>query len=316
MTTIIYVILFIALILALGLLNSFRIETSKVEIKKPFKNKWSNMLYRYSYHMPFSWFIDEKEEHPKTKDLKLKISEANLTHLFNYRSFTVLKVGVMLLSLITFLFVILIIDNGGAVAKLLFNVDKVSMAGDVTQSYTNIKIVTFMVLLVLTLVPNIYLKRRANMYKFYHLKDIPVVQLFIILMLRSKKPIGEILYALSKINTRYKKVFDTGYRIYIRNKDEGLEYIKESFGETNFKETVNVLKDMGDYSREDSIKLLENNMQQIVEKNNAMKRRGDLSRLVYSQSTIAIPFIAIIVLCFIPLAVLGIDIFQNAGAGF
>lgn len=266
--------------------------------------------------MPFSWFIDEKEEHPKTKDLKLKISEANLTHLFNYRSFTVLKVGVMLLSLITFLFVILIIDNGGAVAKLLFNVDKVSMAGDVTQSYTNIKIVTFMVLLVLTLVPNIYLKRRANMYKFYHLKDIPVVQLFIILMLRSKKPIGEILYALSKINTRYKKVFDTGYRIYIRNKDEGLEYIKESFGETNFKETVNVLKDMGDYSREDSIKLLENNMQQIVEKNNAMKRRGDLSRLVYSQSTIAIPFIAIIVLCFIPLAVLGIDIFQNAGAGF
>lgn len=316
MTSLIYVFLFIALILALGLLNSFRMETSKVEIKKPFKNKWANNLYRYSYHMPFIWFIDEKEEHPRTKDLKLKLAEANLTHLFNQRSFTVLKFGVMMTSLIAFVLFVLMLDNAGAFAKLLFNVDQVSMAGDSTQSYGNIKIVAFMILLTLTLVPNFYLKRRASMYRYYHLKDIPVVQLFIILMLRSKKPIGEILYALSKINTRYQNIFDTGYRIYIRNKDEGLEYIKESFGETNFKETINVLKDMGEYSREDSIKLLENNMQQIVEKNNAMKRRGDLSRLVYSQSTIAIPFIAIIVLCFVPLAVLGIDIFQNAGAGF
>jgi hypothetical protein len=316
MSTIGYVILFIALILAVGLLNSFRIESKKVKIRAPFKNKWANKLYSYSYHMPFVWFIDEKEEHPKTKDMKKKLSEANLTHLFNYRSFTVLKVGVLISSILSFLFILLVIKNGGFIAKILFNIDQVNMAGDTPQSFGQLKIVTFMVLLMITLVPNIYLKRRADMYKYFHLKDIPVIQLFIILMLRSKKPISEILYALSKINTRYKDTFDIGYRMYIRNKEDGLDFINESFGETNFKETINVLKDMGEYSREDSIKLLENNMQQIIEKNNAVKRRGDLSRLVYSQSTIAIPFIAIIVLCFVPLAVLGIHIFQNAGMGF
>jgi hypothetical protein len=315
MSTLVYVFLFIALILAVGLLNSFRMETKKVEIKTPFKNKWANTLYRYSYHMPFIWFIDEKEEHPKTKDMKNKLAQANLTHLFNYRSFTVLKVGVMILSIVLFLFLLLVMNNGDWFAKVLFNIET-STTPEVTPSNNNIKIIAFVVLLVMALIPNIYLKRRAETYKHLHLKDIPVIQLFIILMLRSRKPISEILFALSKINTRYKDIFDIGYRMYIRNKEDGLEYIKESFGETNFKETINVLKDMGEYSREDSIKLLENNMQQIIEKNNAVKRRGDLSRLVYSQSTIAIPFVAIIVLCFVPLAVYGIQIFSNAGLGF
>lgn len=316
MSTFVYLFLFIALILAVGLLNSVKQETEKVKIKEPFQNRWANKLYRYSYYMPFVWFIDEEEKHPKTIDIKNKLAQANLAYAFNYRSFTVLKVGVLMTSVLSFLFVLLVISNGGAVAKILFNIEQVNMAGDVEQSYTQIKIVAGMVLLAITLIPNIYLKRRADMYKFYHLKDIPVIQLFIILMLRSKKPIGDILYALSRINTRYQGIFKIGYRMYIRNKEDGLNYIKESFGETNFKETINVLRDMGEYSREDSIRLLENNMQHIIEKNNSVKRRGDLSRLVYSQSTIAIPFIAIIVLCFVPLAVLGINIFQNAGMGF
>lgn len=316
MSTFVYVFLFIALVLAVGLLNTVKEDTNHIKIKEPFQNSWANRLYRYSYYVPFVWFIDEKEEHPKTKDVKKKLAQANLTHSFNYRSFTVLKVGVLISSIISFLFVLMVISNGGMVAKVLFNIEQVDMAGGAEQSYTQIKIVAGLVLLAVTLIPNIYLKRRADMYKFYHLKDIPVIQLFIILMLRSKKPIGEILYALSRINTRYQGIFKIGYRMYIRNKEDGLNYIKESFGETNFKETINVLRDMGEYSREDSIRLLENNMQQIIEKNNAVKRRGDLSRLVYSQSTIAIPFIAIIVLCFVPLAVLGINIFQNAGMGF
>lgn len=315
MSTLIYIFLFIALVLSVGLLNTFRMETSTVKIKKPFKSKWANLLYRYSYHMPFIWFIDEKEEHPKTKDMKNKLAQANLTHLFNYRSFTVLKVGTMMTSIILFLFVLLVVNNGDWFAKVLFNIEP-AINGETVPANNNVKIISFVVLLLMALVPNVYLRRRADMYKHLHLKDIPVIQLFIILMLRSRKPIAEILFALSKINTRYKHIFDSGYRMYIRNKEEGLEYIKESFGETNFKETVNVLKDMGEYSREDSIKLLENNMQQIIEKNNSVKRRGDLSRLVYSQSTIAIPFIAIIVLCFVPLAVYGLKIFSTAGLGF
>ncbi|PLS19743.1 hypothetical protein CVD28_04855 [Bacillus sp. M6-12] len=317
MSTLVYIFLFVALVLAVGLLNSFRVETKKVKIDTPFQSKWSNKLYKYSYYMPFVWFIDEKEEHPKTKDLKNKLAQANLTHLFNVRSFTALKVGVMMSSIVLFIFILVIMSNGDWFAKVLFNVDSAGLVSQGQQSSNaNAKIMAFIILLCMALVPDFYLKRRAEAYKHLHLKDIPVVQLFIILMLRSKKPISEVLFALSKINTRYKGIFDIGYRMYIRNKEDGLNYIKDSFGETSFKETINVLKEMGEYSREDSITLLENNMQQIIEKNNAVKRRGDLSRLVYSQSTIAIPFIAIILLCFVPLAVFGIEIFTRAGMGF
>ncbi|WCK57694.1 hypothetical protein PP175_27035 (plasmid) [Aneurinibacillus sp. Ricciae_BoGa-3] len=316
MITVIYALLLVAFLIALGLMNSVRIERTKIHIKSPFKLKWANALYRYSYYMPFIWFIDEKEVNKKTKDIKKKLAEANLTHVFNYRSFTTMKVGLLISSIVLFGFILLIINNGGTVAKFLFNIKQIDINGNTTGSLTKLKAGVLIVLAILNIIPNIYVKRRADMYKYFHLKDIPVVQLFIILMLRSKKTIGDILFALSRINTRYKDIFDTGYRMFIRNKEDGLQYIKESFGETNFKETINVLKEMGEYSREDSIKLLENNMQQIIEKNNASKRRTDLSKLVYSQSTIAIPFIAIIVLCFVPLAVWGIHIFSQAQMGF
>lgn len=317
MSGIIYALLFIALLLVLMIHNKEYLMKKTIPMPNPFNDKWANKLHQLSYSIPFVWFIDEKEESPKTKDIKEKIAEANLGHMFNYRSFTTLKVGLLITSILVFLLLLVIINNGQEVMRVLFNIERNSTSiGNTPDSIQKIKSITFMILIALCLAPNIILKRRAMLYKYYYLKDIPVVQLFIILMLRSKKPVSEVLFALSKINTRYKGVFETGYRIYIRNKNEGFNYIEEAFGETRFKETVNALRDLGDYSREESIKLLENNMQQIVEYNNFLKRRNDLSKLVYSQSTIAIPFIAIIVLCFIPIAVLGIQIFQNAGMNF
>lgn len=317
MSGFIYILLFISLLLVLIIYNNEHQTKRDIQILAPFSDKWANKLHQLSYTIPFIWFIDEKEESPKTKDIKEKIAEANLGHKFNSRSFTTLKVGLLMLSILTFLFLLIIINNGQEVARILFNIQPNSTnIGNSADSLQKIKSMTFMVLIGMCLAPNIILKRRASVYKYHYLKDIPVVQLFIILMLRSKKPVSEVLYALSKINTRYKGVFEIGYRIYLRDKNEGFNYIEESFGQTKFKETINVLRDLGDYSREESVKLLENNMQQIIDYNNSLKRRGDLSKLVYSQSTIAIPFVAIIVLCFVPLAVFGIQIFQGAGMGF
>lgn len=310
----IYLFLFIALLLAVGLLNSFRIETHRIKIEEPFKNKWANLLYRYSFHMPFIWFIDEEEKSNKTKELKTNLAKANLSHLFNYRSFTTLKVALLLGSIMIYLFFVLALNNADVLAQVLFNFQP--KADELPSNNRNLYIIVAMVLLVCNLIPNLVLKYRVNVYEYYNIKDIPIIQMFIILMLRSKKPIGEVLFALSKINTRYKNIFDIGYRMYLRNKDEGLEYIKNSFGEEKFKETMNVLKDMGEYSREDSIKLLENNMQQLIEKNNATKRRSDLTNLVFSQSSLIIPFFAVIVLCLMPLVVYGIEVFESAGFGF
>lgn len=313
MSGIIYLLLFSAIVLTVVGYNQSKPDELATVIKKPFAEKWANKLYSLSYTVPFVWFIDTEEKSSQAIGIKEKIAEANIGDKFNYRSFTVLKVGVVMLSFILFAFISLLLDNAEFVMGLLFNFAEGEGVGNSVSSMQNIKIITFMLLLATCLLPNIILKKRAMDYKFYYLKDIPIIQLFLILMLKSKKPLNEVLFSLAKINTRYKGVFETGYRIYLRNKQEGLKYIEESFGETKFKETIKALKDYGEYSRDDTIKLLENNMEQIVDYNNSTNRRKDLSKLVYSQATIAIPFVSIIVLCLVPLAVYGLQIFETSG---
>lgn len=307
-----YILMLIAILLAVSLFNEQKSVETKKEIAKPFDKKWANLLYRYSYHAPFVWFLDETESDKKAKDLKTRLASANATHLFNYRSYMTLKTMILLFAVVVFSLLLLILSNGGIVSKVLFNIENVTES----QGTFQIKIVALMILMLLVLIPNFILKQREKIYATLHLKDIPIVQLFIILMLRSKKPVNEILYALARINTRYKGIFESGYRIYIRNKEEGLDYIQDCFGETHFKETINVLRDLGEYSREDSITLLENNMQKIVELNNSNKRRADIASLVYSQSTMVVPYVALITLCFVPLVVYGLKIFNSGGMGF
>jgi len=317
MTDVYYIFMFVGLLLSVSLLSEVRLETKKQLIDKPFKTKWANQLYRYSFHLPFIWFLDDKEQDNRTLEIKKSLRKANLTYIFNYRSYTTLKVAIALLSVGLFILIYLLIENGGWIAEVLFNIQEPETVNAVQQeSHTQFYIGTAMILMTIALLPNLYLKHRAKLYHMHHLQDIPVVQMSIILMLKARKPVGEILYALSRIQTRYQVTFTTGYRIYLRNKEDGLNYIQDSFKGTHFSETVKVLQGMDEYSREDSVSLLENNMQAVIEQNNAMKRRKDLSRLVYSQSTLAIPFIGVILLVFIPLVIFGIEIFQNAGMGF
>ena len=311
MSGLIYILLFIAIVVTL-LAEGKGKDNKLLTEKKPFIDEWANKLNGLSYSIPFVWFIDENETGKQAKDIKEKIAEANIGDKFNYRSFTTLKVLAVVASFVVYFIISFLLDNGQFVMKLLFNFSE-DTAGNSSNSMQNIKIISFLILLVMALLPNILLKKRAVDYKTYYLQDIPVIQLFIILMLKSKRTLNEVLFALSRINTRYKGVFETGYRIFLRNKSDGLKYIEDSFGETRFKETVRALMDYGEYSRADTIKLIENNMTQLVEDNNAMKRRKDLSKLVYSQATIAIPFIAVIVLCLVPLAVYGLTIFEQAG---
>jgi hypothetical protein len=316
MTELIYTILLIALTLSLILYNQQLLESVDIQ-DSPFIDIWAEKLNRLSYTIPFVWFIDEKEKSKRAKDIKQKLVDANLTHKFNYRSFSTLKVLILIFAILFFGLINAILNNSDIILKLLFNIKEASNnVGNNADSINKLKIITLMLLSLLSLSPSVYLKRRAKLYKYYYLKEIPIVQMFIILMLRSKKTVTDVLFALSKINTRYKGIFETGYRIYLRDKNEGLDYIESSFGNSKFKETISVLRDLSIYSREESISLLESNMQQLIEISNTLKRRSDLSKSVYSQSTLALPFISVILLCFIPLVMFGLQIFQNAGIVF
>lgn len=309
MFSLIEFLLVVALVLALYLLNTHR-EDVNILIKDPFKEKWANELYKMSYQIPFKWFVDEEKD-KKAKEIKTMLSDANLRNRFNYRSYTAFRLTLFIGSIVVFLFLSVIFDNSQTVARILFNIPSVDITNNTASAIRQYKEYTVVLLVILNLLPNIMLRKRAKTQLIAQLTDIPVIQLFIVLMLRARRPIADILFALSKINTHYKEVFDNGYRVYLRNKEDGLEYIKERFGESPFKETVNVLKEMGEYSREDSIKLLENNMAQIIEHTNSLKRRNNLTSSVFSQGTIAIPFTAIILLGLFPVAIWAISLFNR-----
>ncbi len=52
-------------------------------------------------------------------------------------------------------------------------------------------------------------------------------------------------------------------------------------------------------------------MQEIIEYTNTLKRRKDLSNLVYSQASLFIPFLAVILLGLIPIAMYGSSLLDS-----
>jgi len=205
--------------MSLLLINSLKVSKSKLQLDKPFKSELSNELYRLSYLAPFLWFVNPDKNDLKVKDIRQKLVEADLNSKLNYRSFVTLQILIFIGAVLLFILSSILVDNSQAVIQFLFNIS-VDNVGDSGVSKGKIKLFIAMILMAMALLPKFWLKQRAENNKYYYLKDIPIVQLFIILMLRSKRTLGDVLYVLSRTNTRYKQIFETGYRIYLRNKSE------------------------------------------------------------------------------------------------
>lgn len=301
----------LALFIAFFMVYSTSPTSGRIANEKPFQSEFFNDIYGMSFSAPFKWFINPDMKDPKVKDITMKIAEANLGNKINYRSFVTIQILIFITSIVLFLISSVLIDNSEAVISFLFNV-QIGNLGDTGTSPGKSKLVVFMMLLVLAILPKFWLKFQADNNRYFYLKDMPIIQLFIILMLRSKRTLSEVLYVLSRTNTRYKKMFETGYRIYLRNKSEGFEYLKVCFTGTKFEETLTILQDYNEYAHADSITILENNMEEMVQFTNNLKRKNDLSKLLYSQGSLIIPFLAVIVLGLVPLAIYGNSFLHQA----
>lgn len=298
--------LFFALLL--GLITLVLTQTSeKKMIDKPFLNEWSNELYVMSYSKPFKWFINPDEEHFKVKKIKKLIVEANEAHRLNYRVYVTIQLLTLFLAGLSLLLFSLLANNSVLIFKYLFNVS-VNTANP--QTMLQVKVVVGTLLLGLTLTPSLFLKHKAKKNKYLFVKDLPILQLFIILMLKAKRPLSEVIYVLSTTNTVYKTIFDTAYRIYIRDKKEGMSYLQDAFMGTKFEETIKVLSEYGEYSKKDTMTVLENGLKDIDEYTNTQRRRKDTGQGVFSQLTLAIPFLSILMLGFAPLLFYGLNLIQ------
>lgn len=279
--------------------------SEKKMIDKPFLNEWSNELYVLSYSTPFKWFINPNENDERVRDINKLIIEANESNRLNYRVYVTIQMLLIIFALVSLFIFSFIADNSVLLFQFLFNI-KIDVSNP--QVMTQIKIAFGIILLSLSVIPKFYLSSKAKNNKFTFMKDLPILQLFIILMLKAKRPLSEVIYVLSTTNTIYKPIFDTGYRIYIRDKGEGMKYLMDAFSETKFEETVQVLFEYGEYSKKDTMIVLENGLKEITEYTNTFKRRKDIGTNVFSQLSLALPFLSAMLLGFGPLVSYGLGL--------
>lgn len=293
--------------------NSITIRNNPLINLHLFKNTIYNEIYLLSHGIPFKYFVEEDDDLTYKGEILLKkIQDAGFDKNFTVRSYMAFKVMFMMACIAISCGIIIIMKYSSFFIKVFFNI----VTPVVGLSLTAVFLVVSLGFAV-SLTPGFILSLKVKKTIVANNKDIPVLQMFIILMLRSNKTIVEILFALSKINTNHKEVFEQGYRMYLRNKQEGLTFLKSHFSNSNerFVETFNLLEDVGEYAREECIRILESNMRSIVDETNTIKRRNDMARLLYSQASLIIPLVALLTLGVLPVVVMGLKLFLKSGIG-
>ena len=272
-----------------------------------FIKDWCYSVFVWSYAKPIVWFVDDDvRNNKKLKKLNEQLSLAGLNEYFTVRSFMAFKAIVLIGSVFSAL---LLIFSLAYLPMLVSSAPELNMSA---SNYIAILIFFFMI----PLFPNLILKSKVNQRLKEDTKDIPVFQMFVILLIRSNKTVQDILYALSRINSPHKEAFEKGHRMFMRNPKEGISYLRNHFKDSRFSETFSLLDDIGEYPKHECVRILESNLNIIVEETNTIKRRADLTRLIYSQGSLAIPFASLLLLGVFPVIYWGLQEFSKAFSSF
>lgn len=282
------------------------IFSQKLKYDRRFASNLSNRLYALSFVKPFVWFINPDEKDSKVKADEKLIKQADFDHLLNYRAFMTFQVVLFLIVLMVYSILFLFMDQILTFMDFIFRV-KEDSEGTTMQT----RLLIGIILLSTLLIPKQYLKRRAKKSEFYFTQDLPVMQLSIILMLRAKRTMNDIMYTLGHNQTRYRRIFEKAHRIYLRNKIECWEFLRTEFKGTGFEDTINVLADIDNYSRSETIRVLENGMEFLIQKSAGQKETGAALGNLFSQFSMAIPFGGVLLLGALPFAMYIFDMMHS-----
>jgi hypothetical protein len=314
----------LVIILSLGYVVRFYLSYSPVNYSsgnKKFDSKFSNFLYKISFKPPFKFFVEDEDEEGEdvsegVEKLKKLISLSDSSNLYDARTFTTLKYFLFLCVILVFSLNIIFLMRAEDILSIIAGLDKgVINNMDFLKAFQQ-SMILLMVISVIPLYPSMKMKQKVQKIKVEKDKDLPVLQIFLILFLRANKTIEEMLFSMSKLNTSYKGTFEHAYRISTRDKREAIKYLKQSFDNETFMESLDILNDLQDYSKDDCVKIMESNLVIITNELETNKRQSDLSSLVYSQAAIAIPFAAVLLLAGAPVAQYAINIIANLGVAF
>ena len=316
--TLVMILCFLYFVKFYFIYNPFR-ENSDVE---QFEGKLSNFLYKISFKPPFNFLVGyestEKEKvTDKVEKLKKLIKESESSKVHNVRTLMTLQYMLIFIAVSIFGLSVLLFVNLEFFLTYVLNIQDIGTYTDLSYSeaITQSLLPTFF-FLITPIIPTLKMKKKANKLKMEKDKDLPILQMFIILFLKSSKTIEDMLFSMSKLNTAYKVSFEKAYRISVRSKKDALEFLINSFENEKFKESLEVIKELQDYAREDCLKIMESNLNIITDDLENNKRKSDLSSLVYSQAIIAIPFIALLLLVGSPLVQVTFNLMDSMGGGF
>jgi len=276
------------------------LKISKMDIKKDkFESSFFNMIYLISYSFPINIFVkDGRELNKKERETEEKIEKLNLLYMFDLRTFMALKFLLLFISIIMFFVIMLSIKY---------------LKGD---SFKILKHINYLIIVfVIPYIPDFYLKKKEKDYEKFYYDESVILQLFMILFIKSGSTIENIIFAFSKMNTYYKKAFQKAYRMSLRNKSEALSYLENKFENTSFGNSFNVLNNMHKYSKEGSIRILKANLKTIRKESMNKTRKKELTKFSYSQISLVIPFLITVFLGAIPFIQYGISMITEALQG-
>lgn len=279
-----------------------------IVMTRPFKSVLSNELYALSFSPLFKPFISDNEQSERVLDENKMIAEAQLGHLLDYRVLTVFKIIIMFIAAVATFIMFLLSDYTGPIIEFLFGFPYEG-GKDLTIVY-----VVGIIGLSMIIIPKQIIKSRSNKNKVGFQEDLPILQLFIVLLLGANRPIGELLYILSRTEMRYNSIFSTAYRIYLRDRGAAFDYLRQMFNGTHFTDTIDILATYQDYSKKDSLIILKNNMEILQQDVINYKKGKNIGKNIFTEGSIALPFIAVILLGVAPIIVYALGMMSGAQA--
>lgn len=297
----------VPLIFAMTMLIFSIVFSQRMKHEKIFINETSNFLYGLSFLKPFIWFINPDENDEKVKKTQVMLNKAGLHTRLNYRSFTSLQILLLMASIFAYGLLFFSLEAWMFLIGFLLNLPIELNAESIMKARLILAVIT----MALLLAPKTVIRLRAKRNEFLFSQDLPLVLLSVILKLRARRPISDIFFDLSRTDNRYREIFETGYRMYVRDKGEGYKYLRSQFEGTGFEDAIQVLEQMGDFAKEESIKVLENTLQQIIKTGQEQKRGKALAGNLASQFSMLLPFGGVILLGAVPIIVYALSMLDG-----
>ncbi|MEG1299900.1 MAG: hypothetical protein RSC93_04295 [Erysipelotrichaceae bacterium] len=266
---------------------------------KPFTKNFYNDLYTISFKFPFASFMPESSKDKKAIELNHKIALAGYSEQMDFRVLSTLQISLFFLAIVVTLLFGFLLNTSLGFWCALFNLN----AKDISP--TTAFLVIGCVTMLLALVPKMRINSKAKNKEAGFVKDLPVLQIFLIGMLQSNRSISEIIYTLGTAETPYRDIFSNGYRIYTRDREAGFDYLITAFNGTAFKDSIIALSTGASYARDETVKVLRGRMGLLEEEVMAIKRKKNGLKSMISEGSIVLPFATLFLLGVTPLIMWG-----------